>query len=209
MDCLNTMDQINNIKNTNGNPGTAKVDPVGGELQWDMVVPIFKNKLILKQLGYAMGVPFGLVIVILAALSRDNKTLLYAFGLIVALLVLTWVFIMIVYGGKYQVLFRLDHEGISCSTRASQAKKNSVINGLTIALGLLSNKMSATGAGILAQSNQDVFIKWKNIKKVKFFDNSHTIQIKGGWSENIALFCTEENYAGIKDYVSAITKNHK
>ena len=116
---------------------------------------------------------------------------------------------MVVYGGKYAVSFMLNCNGVRCRTRAAQAKTNSIINGLTIALGLLSNKMTATGAGILAQSNQDVFIKWKNIRKIKFLDNSYTIQIKGGWSENIALFCTEENYANVKDYVSNMAKNPK
>ena len=42
---------------------TPNIEP--SILQWDISVPIFRNKLILKQLGLALGLPFGILILIL------------------------------------------------------------------------------------------------------------------------------------------------
>lgn len=35
------------------------------ELRWELQVPIFKNNLILKQIGIAIGIPFGALILFL------------------------------------------------------------------------------------------------------------------------------------------------
>jgi len=126
---------------------------------------------------------------------------IYGLGLIVILLFLTWLFIMAVYRGKYEAEFVLDEKGVLCRTQASQAKKNRLINGFTVMLGLLSGKPAAAGAGMLAQSRQEVFVKWKRITKVKYKPKSNTILLRGGWAENIALFCTAENYSQVERHV--------
>lgn len=93
--------------------------------------------------------------------------------------------------------FELDNKGALCRTQAKQAKKNRIINGLTVFFGLFSGKLSAAGSGMAAQARQEVFIKWSNITKPK----SLTILLRGGWIETIALFCTTENYSQIQQEV--------
>ncbi len=173
-------------------------DELSEKIEWSMRVPIFRNATILKQLGIAIGIPFGLVVVVLLVSSGKSIYALYASGLIAALFLLTYLFIMIVWGGKYDVGFVIDKKGIRCYTKEGQVRKNRIINALTVVLGLLSGKPAAAGAGILAQSRQDVLVKWKNIRKVRYNPKSHEIMIKGGFAENIALFCTAENYKEVE-----------
>lgn len=179
------------------------------KIQWEISVPIFKNTVILKQLGIAIGIPFGLVAVIVGLVSGKILYSLYFLGLIAALLFLTWIFILVVYGGKYEVEFELDNKGVLCRTQAKQAKKNRIINGLTVFLGLFSGKLSAAGAGMTAQSRQEVFLKWSHITKVKYKPKSLTILLRGGWTENIALFCSAENYSQIEQVVILRTAHLK
>jgi len=85
---------------------------------------------------------------------------------------------------------------------------------LTITAGFLSGNFSAAGAGFLAQSKQDVFIRWRNIKKVKYLPASNTVMLRGGLTENIAVFCTPENYADVETYIRSslpanISETHK
>ncbi len=171
------------------------------KIQWQISVPIFRNTVILKQLGLAIGIPFGLVALVIGLSSGKNMDTLYGLGLIAALLFLTWFFIMAVYRGKYEAEFVLDGKGILCRTQAKQAKKNRVINTLTVILGLLTGKPAAAGAGMLAQSRQEVFLRWNRVTRVNYKPKNRTILLRGGWTENIALFCADENYEQIEAFV--------
>ena len=171
------------------------------KIQWQISVPIFKNTVILKQLGLAIGIPFGLVALVIGLSSGKNMDTLYGLGLIAALLFLTWFFIMAVYRGKYEAEFVLDGKGILCRTQAKQAKKNRVINTLTVILGLLTGKPAAAGAGMLAQSRREVFLRWNRVTRVNYKPKNRTILLRGGWTENIALFCADENYEQVEAFV--------
>ena len=170
-------------------------------IRWEIKISIFKNSVIVKQLGLAIGSPFGLVALIIAISSKGSRDTLYALGLIGALLILTWLLIMVVYRGKYEVEFVLDNNGALCQTKEKQAKRNRVINALTVMLGLLAGRPSVAGAGLLAQSRQEVFIRWSHVTKVKFKPQSHTVLLRSGWTEQIALFCTQDNYVLVERFI--------
>lgn len=178
------------------------------KMQWQIFVPIFTNTVILKQLGISIGIPFGLVALVIGLASGKSVYTLYGLGLIAALLFFTWLFIMAVYRGKYEAEFVLDEKGVLCRTQASQAKKNRLINRFTVILGLLSGRPAAAGAGMLAQSRQEVFLRWNRITKVKYKPKSNTILLRGGWTENIALFCTIENYSQVEHHVMRLAMNN-
>ena len=150
------------------------------ELHWEISVPIFRNTVIMKQLGLAIGIPFGLIILVIVLISGGRRDTIYALGLIAALFILSWLFVMAVYQGKYEAEYILNQKGVLCRTQERQAKKNRIINAVTVILGLLSGKPAAAGAGMLAQSRQEVFLRWKRITKVKYKPQSHTILLHGG-----------------------------
>ncbi len=176
-------------------------------IRWEISVAIFKNALIVKQLGLSIGIPFGLIALAIGLTSGKSIYTLYALGFIAALLLLTWLFILAAYRGKYDAAFVLDQKGVGCRTRAGQAKRNRIINALTIALGLLSGKPSTAGAGALAQARQDVFLGWNRVTKVRYRPKSRAILLRGGWTEQLALFCTEDNYARVEREVMLHTKH--
>jgi len=174
------------------------------KVEWMASVPIFRNLIILKQLGLAIGIPFGLVLLFLFLSSAEDQRI-YAFygaGLIMVTFMLTFVFIQVLYGGKYEVGFVVDEKGIFSYTQQKQARQNKVVNGMAVLLGMLSGKPAVAGAGMLAQSRQKVMIRWKSLRKAKYDPKRQTILVKGGFAENIALFCTEENYAEVKRIIN-------
>jgi hypothetical protein len=172
-------------------------------VEWSIQVPVFRNPIILRQLALAVGIPFGLIFVIMLASGASIADLRYPAILIGLLFFLTWLFLRIVWGGKYDAEFVVDNKGVRCRTAARQAKQNRIINGLTVVLGLLSGKPAAAGAGILAQSRQDVLVKWGSIKRIKELPRSHTIMVYGGFAQNIAVFCTPENYQQIREHIAS------
>jgi len=177
---------------------TEKNETVG-QLEWTISVPILRNSVILKQLGIAIGIPFGILLLFLLSVQA-----FYGVALIAILFLLTYLFIRIVWGGNYEVGFELDKTGIRNYTMKKQARKNRIINTLAVVLGLFSGKPAVAGAGILAQSRQEVSMKWKNIKKVKYLPQKQAVILKGGFTENIAVFCTPMNYAEVEAFIKSV-----
>lgn len=173
-------------------------------LTWEVSVPIFRNPLILKQLGIAIGLPFGLLIIVLILITQEIRYLSYALGLIGLLFLFTYIVIMLLYRGTYDVGFVLDQKGIRCYTQKKQARKNRFINALSMILGIFFRKPGIAGAGMLAQSRQDIRINWRNIRKVRFRPKQQLILVKGNFAENIAVFCHKENY----DQVTSVINQH-
>lgn len=164
------------------------------EIEWSIKVSIFKNPVILKQLSIAIGIPFGILILILVTLTKEIKYTLYGLGLIFTLFFLTYILIKLVYGGKYALRYTIDNKGIYCYTEGNQRKKNRIINRLTIILGMLSRKPTIMGVGVLANSRENIMIKWRDIRRIKLYPIYHTIMIYGRIGENVGVFCTKENY---------------
>ena len=172
-------------------------------LEWSIQVPVFSNPVILRQLALAVGIPFGLIFVVMLASGASLADLRYPAILIGLLFFLTWLFIRIVWGGKYDAEFVIDGKGIRCRTAARQARRNRIINALTVALGLLSGKPAAAGAGVLAQSRQDVLVTWNHISKTREYPRRNTIMVYGGFARNIAVFCTPENYEQVREHIAS------
>lgn len=189
-----------------GSPGQP-VNSLPGQLSWSIRVPIFRNRIILKQLGLGIGIPIGIIVIVIGLTSGKSVYTLYALGLIGALLFFTWLFIMVVYGGKHDAAFHLDDKGALFRTQPKEAKKNRIVNTLAVLLGLLSGKPAVAGAGMLAQSRQQVFIRWKRATRVKYVPRARTILLRAGWTENVGIFCTPENYAVVEQFVRAKTKH--
>ena len=176
-------------------------------MTWETEVPIFKNRYILSGIGLAVGLPFGLLIVILLIVSGGDLSggMGYALLLIALLLVLTFLLVMAVYGGRYAPGYIIDTGGVTNYTQARQAKKNRVINGLAVTLGLATGRFSAAGAGMMAASRQVMHIKWKEIRKVMYDDERRVIRLRGGFAQKIAVFCTADNYDAVKAIVKSRT----
>ncbi len=183
------------------------MDNYDGKIEWKNSIPIFKSLIIIKQLGIVVGIPFAIVIAVILITSGINKDSMYGVGLITGTLLLTYLFIKAVYGGKYNAVFIVDNEGIKCSTEEKQKRKNNIINTLTVIAGFFTKKPTISGAGFLADSKSFVSISWKQIKNIKYNDNEFVIVVKGKSMENIALFCNKENYSSVKEVIRGRTND--
>jgi len=175
---------------------------------WETKVSIFKNRFILKEIGIAVGIPFGLLIVFILYISRGDifgTDAKYAIGIIAILFALTSLFLLVVYKGKYAPGFIVDNEGIINYTQSKQAKTNLIVNLLSIVLGLFKGNFTVAGAGMLAHSKQVIKVKWKNVRKVKYYPKQYTVYVQGGFAERIAVFCTKENYGEVSKFICSKT----
>ncbi len=176
--------------------------------EWSIKVPIFRNPTILRQLALAIGIPFGLIFVIMLVSGAAPAELFSPAILVAALFFLTWLFYQNCRGGKHAE-FTVDNTGIRCRTAAGQARQNSIVNALTVVLGLLSGNPAVAGAGVLAQSRQDVLVKWGSIMKIKEYPRRSTIMVYGGLAQNIAVFCTPKNYRLVREQIDSRLQHNR
>lgn len=117
----------------------------------------------------------------------------YGVLLILLTLFLTVILVLLVFRGSYDVRFVIDQKGILCANQTHQRKRVKRLSLITVLLGLIARNPTAAGAGMLSGTSTEVFIPWKRIRKVKHLEKQKSMMLYGGFSENIAVFCTREN----------------
>lgn len=180
----------------------------GPELyHWQISLPIFRQPLILGQLALAIGLPFGLVILIILITSGKSIYTLYALALIFLLFLLTYFLLLALNKGKYNVEFILNKKGLLCRSQSKQAKKNRFVNRLTVIMGVFTGKPTVAGAGLLAQAKEEDFLAWQKIQKIKYKPKSQTILLRGHPGQKIAVFCPPDYYQQIEDFIKEHVKS--
>lgn len=173
-------------------------------ISWNSEVSIFNDNTILKQLGIAIGLPFGLLLIFLMAIRAWYGVLLVA-----AALILGVIFVYAVYGGKYSVDYIIDEDAIRMKSSDDHEKKTKTIRILTFLAGIFSRNPTASGAGLLSTFNDSRSISWENIKDIQYNNNRNLIVIKGSPGEKIYLFCPSELYGTIRDALKESLENKR
>ncbi len=176
---------------------------MGHDLRWKASVPILGTPIIVRQLGLALGLPFGILIVVLLIASGGDRYAWYGLVLVVALLALTWLTVRIVYGGRYDAEFHLDADGALASLDTTSRTRSRAISGLAVAAGAATGQPTVAGAGMLAAGNQSQYLTWGEVHRVDQDRKHRTIVLRGPLVAHVALFCTAQNFDEVLAYVTA------
>lgn len=88
------------------------------ELNWSIRIPLLKNRAIRNQLSLALGIPFGILCIVLLAVQAYSGLLMVG-----GALVLGFLLVMLIFRGTYDVQYALDDKGITCETQNKQKKR--------------------------------------------------------------------------------------
>ncbi|SFM43444.1 hypothetical protein [Methanolobus profundi] len=181
-------------------------------LEWDIDVSILNNRFVMgelmKVLGIAAGITAAIVLLIslpailegtISSNSSNARGMKYALILLGITFLLTALFIFAYYGNKYSLSYTIDSKGVSTLTREDQKSRNNKLNFLIVIIAILARSPSAAGAGFLASSHQNQDVKWKKIKKAKFYPDKNTIALSAGYGEKSIVFCKVENYSRVAE----------
>lgn len=163
-------------------------------MQWSMDVPLF-NALVLKQLGIAIGIPFGILLIFLISIEATYGVLLVAITLVTTAL-LVW----ILYGGKTSIVYQMDSYGIRQFPSKKEQNKNKQLNRLTILAGILARNPTVAGSGLLAQSNQERSMAWSQVKAIRVLKQD-ALKLEGSIAQSMVVFCPKEQFPEIKAFI--------
>lgn len=159
------------------------------ELNWSIRIPLLKNRVIRNQLSLAIGIPFGILCIVLLAVEAYS-----GLAMVGGALVLGFLLVFLIFRGTYDVEFALDDKGITCETQSKQKKRVRRMAAATAVMGMLAGNPTTVATGMMAEARTKEKLLWKRIRKVKYLDRQSTILLRAGFGESIAVFCTEENY---------------
>ena len=183
------------------NPGSGQEQVL---LQWPGRVRVLTNPAVWRNILLCFGIPCLLVGFLFLAISGEAGTsFLVAAGMFFFFMLLfACIGLVVDLCGGFRVLFTLTNRGVwSHGGKAAKAASATAVVG-----GLVAGSTAAVGAGLLAKSEQAVFIPWSEVSKVKVNPWRRHVLIKGGFLQKpIGLYCTPENFAG----VVAILREHR
>ena len=177
--------------------GTA-IPPEQLHLTWETRIRILTNPTVWTSMLLALGIPGVLLGIFVAVIAkRPEYALLVPLGL---LSILFGIFIMVglvidLFGGFKAVFFLTSHGVRSVAGKGAKAASTAAA-----LAGIFSGNPGLAGAGLLAESEQNVFIPWKDITKLKVKTWRRFIMVKREWGyKPIGLYCTPENFSQVME----------
>jgi len=172
----------------------------GGNLlvafNWSIRMPLLKNRILRNQLSLAIGIPFGILCLVLLAVQAYS-----GLAMVGGALVFGFLLVMLIFRGTYDVEFTLDDKAITCETQSRQKKRVRRMAAATAVIGVLAGNPTTAAAGLMAGARTKERLLWKRIRKVKYLERQSTILLRAGVGESIAVFCTEENYKQVSAFI--------
>lgn len=172
-------------------------------MTWPARIRVLANASVWSGMAMALGIPGVALGILVAVISKrpEYALLVPAVVLSVTFAIFILVGVVIDLFGGFQVTFVLTTDGVrSLSGKGARAASTAAV-----VVGVLAGSAGAAGAGLLARSEQDVFIAWKDVSKIRPNLKRRYILVKGGWADKpIGLYCTAENF----DAVMRIVQDH-
>ncbi len=167
-------------------------------LTWETRIKVLTNPTVWSSLLLAFGIPSVLLGIFVAFISkRPDYALLVP---LVTLSILFGLFILVglvidLFGG-FKVVFYLTSHGV----RSVAGKGAKAASTAAVLAGIFSGNPGVAGAGLLAESEQNVFIPWKDITKLKVKAWRRFIMVKREWGyKPIGLYCMPDNFPQVME----------
>ena len=182
-------------------PVESEAEPEGEAerivLAWENRIKILSNPAVWRGVLLAFGISCALAGIFFFVLSQDVDGLLIGLGAFGGFMVL---FLLIgavidLFGG-FRVRFALTTAGV----RSMSGKGAKAAAGTAFWVGVLAGNPATAGAGLLARSEQNMFIGYDEVKTLEFWPGRRYIEVKAGMlSKPIGLYCLPENYTPAAD----------
>lgn len=137
-----------------------------------------------------------------------SKGMLVALAIMAGLTLLGVLFLAVLYGGKYVVLFEMDEQEIKHIQLPRQVKKAQAISLLTSLVGLAAKKPTAAGAGLLASGKTSSTSEYAHVRRVIPRRSLHLIKVNQLLNKN-QIYVPEEDFDFVYDFIKSRCKNAK
>lgn len=180
-----------------------------GSLNWERKIPLITNPYLVLQ---CIFIPLGIAIVMgsfLSIVTGGEWDLLLMFLILGAgfsvLMLIIMLVLQLVTGGGLETEFFISNEGVAHKAGATTRALDRASTG---SLGMLGS-LSGTGAGLIAISQENNALMWKDVRYVSVYPGVLSIVFRSKYLVSpVVLYCTEENFpivrAMVKKYAPVV-----
>lgn len=171
-------------------------------LEWTARFSPFRNRLVIKQMILAFGIPILLLGLLMCAITEENRWLvaMQVMGVVagvLAVLLLPVIGLFALVG--YEQHFVLDTDGV---TATLSGRTNTFFRGVRILL-LLSGRPGAMGSGLMMRTGDS--IRWQEVHRVDVDREQKVLTLYRESGSPFLLACSPENFATVCEIVQAQT----
>lgn len=109
-------------------------------------------------------------------------------------------YVVLVLGGTYFVVFRMDDKGVTHTQIDKQFGRVQVFAALTALAGAAAGKPGVAGSGILAGSRQSLSSAWSAVRKVRAYPDLNLIEVNGLLTRN-QVYVDDEHFEFVRNYI--------
>jgi hypothetical protein len=177
------------MKNTSSRPEETVLH------SWEASVRVLTNPSAWSGVALSLGGGALALGILFTFISKSIKGLYLAAAIFGGLM---FIFVLVggiidIFGG-FRVNFILTNQGL----RSISGKGAKVAASTAIVGGILAGNLAAMAAGSLAESEQNVFIPYNEVTKIKVSPRRRYILVKGDWSQKpIGLYCDKDNFTSV------------
>ena len=177
--------------------------PSAEAIEWKTRVSFFRNNPVTRQIAVVVAVPFGLLLLWMAkrGFADGVREARYAFYFVGFFLAIGALFVTAVFGGGYDVEYRLDESGVYAANQERQRGRLSALFWLGLFLSLFARSFTAAGSSLLARDSLRRSLRWSSLRSARFNPKERLIVVKANAADKIYLFCTPENYETVRAIV--------
>lgn len=192
-------------------PVSGSTDPAG-TMRWRVEVPLITNRFVLLDtlLGAVVttvlgGVLLGAIFAFGGGAGGVRAGLMMAGAMGLFILVVSVFTLTVIFGNRWPLEFFIGADGVIMNNVSEKAH---AIHRLSWILALVTGRPLMAGPGLIAQSREVVGIPWAEVRTVRRYPDLGVIGIRGGFLDNVRLYCTPSNYAEVAQRVEALVKQH-
>jgi len=168
-------------------------------LAWDATVRMVGDRFFMWDMAklWAISCSFLLILSLVLTVIEQSPHMLrftlivppltfvgfYVFSLLIAL---------VFFFNKYFVETVISERGVKFELVRWTGKLSKAVAAGNIIIGVLKSAPGAVGAGVLANVQRSVFMKWPEIRKVTFFPRQRVVTLSNSWRPVVRLHCPDD-----------------
>jgi hypothetical protein len=183
-------------------PATPAVSaPSRGDIEWEISVPLLSNRAVVGGMIRVFGISVLLIAALMTVIFGSQgewdalPPLLFGFLAVFAGLVFVSLLVMaLVFRNRMRFRYTVSDTGVLFETIDKTVR---AVDRIAVVGGILGGSAQATGAGLIAQSQETQELRWEGAFRAEYRPRSRVVILRNAWRQLMLVYCTPENYAEV------------
>jgi hypothetical protein len=172
------------------------------ELEWDIRVPLVSNVYVLVDVMMVVVILSAIIagVMIFVVGVQDIYAVIRLFLISDAVLIVLIFLVMgFVFLNQFQLIYRLDDEGVLCTV----GEFESSLNRAAWSISAFTQRFSLTGGRLLSMFNERLYVPWSRVTRAVFDERRRVATLTNDFVPLMRVYCSAENFDAVFEAIRA------